>query len=180
MKIVLILLLGLSLHANIKEQILRLYKQNDFKKACDTGYVHFDTNKHDEEFISLYSFSCLNADMVDRLAFPTISLRASKESRANAAYFSVILMQKKLLYHALLDNYDISIYTFPTTEYALSKVFDLYTKLGKHEPQDFYIFEDQNDSKLTYKLYISRDEKFPKMVIEEFYEAKSLKRHTYW
>ena len=160
--------------------MLGLYKNSDFQRACDLGYSYFDANKNNEEFISIYAFSCLNADHIDRLAIPIISLRFSKEARANASYFSIILMQKKLLYHALLDNYDVSIYALPTTEHILSKVFDLYAKLGPHQPQDFYLFEDESDNNLIYKLYISKEERTPKMVIETFYNDKALKRHIYW
>lgn len=180
MKTLLILLLSIAVYADIKEDMLHLYKNKNFQKACDLGYTHFEANKRNEEFISLYSFACLNADFVDRLSVPTVTLRFSKEARANAAYFSIILMQKKLLYHALVDNYDISIYKLPTTEYVLSRVFDLYAKLGQHDPKDYYIFEDENDSKLTYKLYLSYDEKVPKIIIEEFYNTAALKRHIYW
>jgi hypothetical protein len=89
-------------------------------------------------------------------------------------------MQKKLLYHALVDNYDLSKYLLPSTDYVLSKVFDLYTKLGKHQPREFYLFQDPTDKKLTYKLYIIKDYKVYKMVIEEYYDTMFLKRHVYW
>jgi hypothetical protein len=180
MKIFIAIIFCLSLYADIKTDMLHLYKNGNFDKACQIGYGHFESKKNDEEFISLYSFSCLHADHIDRLAIPIISLRFSKEARANASYFSIILMQKKLLYHALLDNHDISIYSMPTTEHILSKVFDLYAKLGKHEPKSFYLFEDEKDKKLTYKLYLSKDERATKMIIEEFYNSAALKRHIYW
>jgi len=44
----------------------------------------------------------------------------------------------------------------------------------------FYLFEDENDKKLTYKLYLSQDNKINKMIIEEFYDTITLKRHVYW
>lgn len=180
MRIALLLLFGISLFADVKNEILHLYKNKKFEKACEIGYSHFEANKRDEEFISLYSFSCLEADFIDRVSFPIVMLRNSKESRANAAYFSIILMQKKLLYHALVDNYDVSVYSLPTTEFILSKVFDLYTKLGPHEPKPFYLFEDEKDKKRTYKLYVSYEKSVPKIIIEEFYNAAALKRHIYW
>ena len=42
--------------------------------------------KDDEEFISLYGFSCLNADKLDKLSVVITSLKKSPEARANAAY----------------------------------------------------------------------------------------------
>lgn len=178
--LLLLLLTLISLHADVKEQMLYLYKQGSFEQSCELGYSQFEANKRDEEFISLYSFACLEADFIDRLSVPSVTLRFSKEARANAAYFSVILMQKKLLYHALLDNYDLSLYKLPSTEYILSKVFDLYTKMGKHTPQDIYHFRDEHDPKRSYTLSITKNDSVPKIVIEEFYDARSLKRHIYW
>jgi len=179
-KTLLILLLTINLYANIKENMFNLYQNKKYEAVCTLGFNNFHANRKDEEFISLYAFSCLHADYIDRLAIPITMLKFSKESRSNSAYFSVILMQKKLLYHALLDNYDISTLKLPTTDYILSKVFDLYSKQGKHEPRKFYLFEDKNDKKLTYKLYLSKDGNVNKMVIEEFYDTITLKRHVYW
>ena len=180
MKIVLLILLALQLNADIKREMFDLFQNKKYEKVCTMGFDHFKENKRDEEFVTLYAFACLKSDYIDRLAIPTALLKFSAESRANSAYFSVILMQKKLLYHALVDGYDLSTFRLPTTDYVLSRVFDLYSKLGKHEPRAFYLFEDPNDKKLTYKLYLSRDYKLDKMVIEEFYDTITIKRHVYW
>ena len=180
MKIIIVLLIGFSLYADIKQNMFNLYQNQKYEKVCTIGFDNFKKYRKDEEFVSLYAFACLNSDYIDRLAVPTAILKFSEESRANSAYFSVILMQKKLLYHALLDDYDLSSLDLPTTDYVLSKVFDLYIKLGKHEKRAFYLFEDKNDKKITYKLYITRDEKLSKIVIEEFYDTITIKRHIYW
>jgi len=180
MKIILALIISLSLYADIKQSMFNLYQNKKYEKVCSIGFDNFKKYRKDEEFVSLYAFSCLNSDYIDRLAIPTAILKFSEESRANSAYFSVILMQKKLLYHALIDEYDLSSLNLPTTDYILSKVFDLYVKLGKHQKRAFYLFEDENDKKLTYKLYIQKDTKLSKIVIEEFYDTIALKRHVYW
>jgi len=180
MKLLLTLVLALNLYANTKQNMFNLYQNSKYEKVCQIGFDNFKKNKRDEEFVSLYAFSCLNSDYIDRLAVPTAVLKFSREARANSAYFSVILMQKKLLYHALVDNYDLSEFTLPTTDYVLSRVFDLYSKIGKHEPRAFYLFDDPNDSKLTYKLYLVREYKLNKIVIEEFYDTITIKRHVYW
>jgi hypothetical protein len=74
----------------------------------------------------------------------------------------------------------LSKFDLPTTDYVLSKVFDLYAKLGKHKKRSFYLFQDPEDKKLTYKLYLAKDYKITKMVIEEFYDTMLIKRHIYW
>lgn len=180
MKIILALILAITLYADIKRDMFNLYQNKKYEDVCSMGFDHFQQNKRDEEFVSLYAFSCLNSDYIDRLAIPISVLKFTKESRANSAYFSVILMQKKLLYHALLDNYDLSSYVLPTTDYVLSKVFELYAQLGKHKPRTFYLFEDPKNPKITYKLYLSHDYKVTQMVIEEFYDSIALKHHIYW
>jgi hypothetical protein len=180
MRLILILIISISLYGDVKRDMFTLYQNQKFEDVCGIGFDNFKENKRDEEFVSLYAFACLKSDYIDRLAVPTAVLKFSEESRANSAYFSVILMQKKLLYHALIDKYDLSSYTLPTTDYVLSKVFDLYTKLGKHNSRAFYLFEDPNDPKVTYKLYLSRDTRVTKMVIEEFYDTIAIKRHIYW
>jgi len=180
MRLLILLFLVTTLYADVKQEMFGLYQNKKYKQVCTMGFDNFGKYKRDEEFVSLYAFSCLNADYIDRLAVPMAVLKFSEEARANAAYFSVILMQKKLLYHALLDGYELSKLKLPTTDYILSKVFDLYSKLGKHKKRAFYLFEDPKDKKLTYKLYLAKDYKITKMVIEEFYDTMLIKRHIYW
>lgn len=173
-------LLTLSLFADIKQEIFELYQNKEYKDVCNIGFKNFSKYSKDEEYISLYAFACLKVDYIDRLSVPITILKLSPQSRANAAYFSIILMQKKLLYHALLDNYDISSLNLPTTDYILSKIFDFYTKLGKKEQKEFYIFQDENDAQIKYKLYILKDAKIDKIVIEEFHNSISVRKHIYW
>jgi len=180
MKIVLIIFLSLSLYADVKQNMFNLYQNKKYEDVCNIGFNNFKYYTKDEEYISLYAFACLKADYIDRLSIPTAMLKFSREARSNSAYFSVILMQKKLLYHALIDNYDISSLKLPTTDYVLSKVFDLYAKLDVKEQQAFYLFEDEDDKKLTYKLYLVKDDRLSKIVIEEYYDSITIKRHVYW
>ncbi len=180
MKLLLILFISLNLFANIKKDMLNLYKNENYKRVCKIGFDNFIQNKKDEEFVSLYAFGCLKSDYIDRLSIPIALLKYSKEARSNSAYFSIILMQKKLLYHALLDNYKLSSLNLPTTDYVLSKVFDSYVSLGEHKNKPFYIFKDKINKKITYKLYLLKDSNPQKIVIEEFYDTIPTKRHIYW
>ena len=180
MRLLILLFLITNMYGDVKQEMFGLYQNKKYEKVCTMGFDNFGKYKRDEEFVSLYAFACLNSDYIDRLAIPTAVLKFTEEARANSAYFSVILMQKKLLYHSLLDGYELSELKLPTTNYILSKVFDLYTKLGKHEKRAFYLFEDPQDKKLTYKLYLAKDYKITKMVIEEFYDTMLIKRHIYW
>lgn len=180
MKVILILLISISLYADKKQDMLHYYKNKEYKKACQIGFDNYLQNKKDEDYLSLYAFSCLNADYIDRLARPIALLKFSKESRANSAYFSVILMQKKLLYHAMVDGYDLINLKLPTTDHVLSKVFDLYTELGKHKAKTFYIFKDKKDKRISYKLYLIKGKVLDKIVIEELYDKITTNKHVYW
>ncbi|WP_304542938.1 hypothetical protein [Sulfurimonas microaerophilic] len=180
MKTLLVILLSINLFASVKQDILNLYQNKKFESACNIGFNNFRHYNKDEEFLSLYAFSCLKADYIDRLALPIAKLKFSPESRSNSAYFSIILMQKKLLYHALVDDYDLSELNLPSTDYILSKVFEFYTELGKHDRRTLYIFDDPDNNKVSYKLYLQKDYKTSKMVIEEYYDTMLIKRHIYW
>jgi hypothetical protein len=173
-------LLPVFVFAGIKDDLLNLYENEKYTQVCDIGFRNFNRYSKDEDFLSLYAFGCLHADFLDRIAVPVSLLKYTKEARANAAYFSVILMQKKLLYHALVDGYELSRFKLPTTDYILSKVFDFYVALGKHEQRGFYLFDDPNNPKLTYKLYLEKDNIPYKIVIEEYYDNTLIKKHLYW
>jgi len=180
MKYLLIILLSINIYASIKTEMLELYKKKEYKQVCKKGFDNFQTYKKDEQFVSIYAFGCLNADYIDRLTVPIAALKYSEEARANATYFSVILMQKKMLYHALADGYKINNLKLPSTDYILSKVFDMYAQL-KETNQKFYIFKDKNHKNIMYKLYILKDgQRVPKMVIEKYNNSKLIKQHTYW
>ena len=180
MRLLIILFLTLNLSADMKQNMFNLYQNEKYENVCQLGFDNFRANKKDEEFISLYALACLKSDYIDRLAIPIALLKQSPEARANSAYFSVILMQKKLLYHALVDNYNLSTIKLPSTEYILSKIFDLYSKLPKHTTRAFYLFEDNKDKRITYKLYLVEDYKHKKMIIEKYYDKVKIKEHIYW
>jgi len=180
MKTIFILLFAITLYADLKSDMFALYQNEKYKDVCNKGFANLYPHKNDEQFVTLYALACLKSDHIDRLSIPIAILKHSPEARSNSAYFSVILMQKKLLYHSLVDNYDLSAFKLPTTDYVLSKVFDLYSKIPPHAPRAYYLLEDENDTKLNYKLYISTENKIDKIIIEEFYDTIKIKHHIYW
>ncbi len=179
-KTLILLSLCIGLYADAKQEMLNLYKNEKYEEACKLGFKNFSSYRKNESFVSLYAFSCLYSDYIDRLSIPIATLKFTPEGRANSAYFSVILMQKKLLYHALIDGYDITSLNLPTTDYIFSKVFDLYVALGEHKQRKTYVFNDKEDKNTAYKLYVLKDERLSKIVVEEFYNNISIKQHIYW
>ena len=178
--IITLLLLSSTVFASQKNRLYRLYNQGKYEAVCEQGFKNFQKHRHDETYISLYAYGCLNSDSIDRLATPIVMLKYSKDARANASYFAAILMKKKLLYHALLDGYDLSGIQLPASSYILSKVFDLFI-VNKNKPVDnIYMLNDPADKSIHFTLYIDKSERIPKMILEEYKSNILIKRHTYW
>ena len=175
------ILLTSFLSAATMQDLYNLYNAKKYEQGCRLGLRIFEKYKKDSKFLMLYAFSCLKADYIDRLAVPMTGLRRTKTERANASYFATIILQKKLLYHALLDHVDISHLKLPATDYILSKIFDMYTN-GKYKKVDErYIFTpEEEDNGLYYVLYVEEGKGSPKMVIEERLDDHTIKRHRYW
>lgn len=176
-KIILLTILASTLFSYSLQEFYSDYKKGSFLQACKKGVGIFNKYKNDEEYLTVYSFACLKSDMIDRLAVPITGLRGSKEARANASYFSAILLQKKLLYHAVVDGVDISGLNFPTTDFVLSKVFDLYSQNKFTKEDDIYSLKD---GQKHYKMYIVEDKRFKKLMIDEYIGQKLIKTHSYF
>jgi len=172
------LLLSISLLADTKQKLFDLYQKGSYIQACNLGLQGLANYPEDEAYISLYAFSCLKADILDRLAIPIIKLNQTKEARSNASYFSVILMQKRLLMQALYDNKQIKNVKFPTSSYLLSKVFDLYIQ----DPQPSQLIKEYIDPaniRSSYKLYTSVSNGRKSIAIDEYYDKILTLHHVY-
>jgi len=177
--LIITLTLSLSL-ADDKARLFKLYNNGNYQAVCEKGFHLFQRNRHDGAFISLYAYGCLNNDSIDRLATPIVMLKLNEDDRKNAAYFSAILMKKKLLYHALLDGYDLTGISLPASSYILSLVFDLYVQQSPLEIEGTYSLTDNKDSSIRYSLYLDKHEKVAQMIIEKYKNNILVKRHTYW
>jgi hypothetical protein len=158
-------------------QFYKDYKEKRYLDACKKGVNIFNEYKEDEDYLTVYSFACLKSDMIDRLAVPVTGLRKTKEARANASYFSAILLQKKLLYHAVVDGVDISGLKLPTTDFVLSRVFDMYSNKQYLEKEGTYTL---NDDETTYKMFVIDDDKFKKLIIQQLKNGNVVSTHTYF
>lgn len=178
-KIPLILLsLTLSLYATTVSQMLQLYQKGDYNLACDLGAKHLTHFESNEAHLSLYAFSCLKADRIDRLNTPIILLNQTPEARANASYFSMLVMQKKLLMQSLHDNTPLKSLNFPTSSHVLSKVFHLYVQ----SPQSHKSIKEYSDStnpRNSYKLYATKFNRKKTIAIDEYYDKILTIHHVY-
>lgn len=170
--------LTLSSSADSRQRLYSLYQQGSYLQACNLGHQGFLYHQSDEAYISLYAFSCLKADVLDRLSGPITLLGQTKESRTNSAYFSLILMQKSLLMEALYDNKPLQSLKFPTSTHTLSKVFDLYLK-NPQPNQPIKEYKDSIDARLSYKLYTTEINGRKSIAIDEYYDKILSIHHVY-
>ncbi len=173
-----IVFLIFTLHANPSNQMLQLYQKGAYTEACTFGAKNFKLNQQNEAYVSLYAFSCLNADQIDRLNTPIKTLMQSAEARANASYFSLLVMQKRLLIQSLYDNYPLKQLKLPTSLHLLSKVFDLYCK-NPQTNSPIKEYTDRSDPRQTYKLYTVDVDTTKTFAIDEYYDKILTKHHVY-
>ncbi len=160
--------------------LINYYKNGEYKKVCAKGIKIFEKFKKNEDLVTMYAFSCLKSDYIDRLAVPIVILKKTKEARANAAYFSTILVQKKLLYYALIDGIDITGLVFPQTDHIFSKIFNLFIEKKYKKTDNRYIFIDPKDKDVKYELYLEKDKMPIKMVILKLKKDKIVETHKFW
>lgn len=166
------------LYADSSQRLFTLYQQGNYLQACNLAQQGYLYHQSDEAYISLYAFSCLKADRIDRLSGPISMLNQTKEARTNSAYFSVILMQKSLLMSALYDNKPLQNLKFPTSTHILSKVFDLYLK-NPQSNQVLKEYQDLSDSRISYKLYTIENNGNKSIAIDEYYDKILTTHHVY-
>ncbi len=143
------------IYAGTSLQMYNLYNSHKYLQACNLGLSKLYEHRNDENYISIYAFSCLNAGRLDRLSYPIARLKDTASSRANAVYLSVIVMQEKLLLHSMLDGYKIDHLKLPTTNYILSKIFNWYSSLKHYHKVPLYLFTDPHDKHTIYKVYVT-------------------------
>lgn len=180
MKILFSFFFGLSLiaHADIPSQMYTLYQKGDYSASCDLGLLHFKQFQSNEAHLSLYAFSCLKADQIDRLNTPLMLLNNTKEARANASYFSMLVMQKKLLMQSLYDNTSLKSLKFPTSSHLLSKIFAFYL----NDPQSSTTIKeyiDPSNPRISYKLYTTALNGHHTLAIDEYYDKILTLHHVY-
>ncbi|MGZ5208218.1 MAG: hypothetical protein ACXWB0_04290 [Sulfuricurvum sp.] len=180
MKKIVMIVLGLLglLHADTPTKMVYLYQKGAFLEACTMGMHHLKELESNEAHLSLYAFSCLKADQIDQLGTPLLLLNQSTEARTNASYFSMLILQKKLLMQALYDNYSLKSLRLPTSSHLLSKVFTLYTH--DSQPQNsIKEYSEPSNPRTTYKLYTTQYNGRKTVAIDEYYDKILSLHHVY-
>lgn len=174
------LLLTNYLYAFDKNDIIKLYKDKNYRKVCLRAGDLYQKYKNDDEFLNIYAHSCLEEDMINRTILPIIKLYKTPQSRENAAYYATILYQKKLLYHALVDDVDISYVNLPKTKYILSIIFNKFVSGDYNYKNGAYWFNDDEKSDIKYKLSVETHQKAKKIFLRTYVNGKITKVRTYW
>ncbi|MBE3605514.1 hypothetical protein CCAL13119_00880 [Campylobacter sp. RM13119] len=178
-KILLILLTVINLFAINQQEIEELFSNGEYRKVCSNQVENFFKKTSDESIMSIYGISCLNIHELNRLASPMFKLVKTKEARENAAYFADILFKKKLLYHALIDNVDISYIRLPKSDYILSFIFDKFVKKEYILDGDEYIFKEKNSS-THYTLNVLKESQTNKIILKTFKDDELKSQIEYW
>ncbi|MFH0710831.1 MAG: hypothetical protein V2A75_11545 [Pseudomonadota bacterium] len=180
MKLFLLMLFMLLniLNADTAAKMYQLYEKGEYIASCNLGLQHFKEFESNENYVSLYAFSCLKADQIDRLNTPLMRLSQSIEARANASYFSMLVMQKKLLVQALYDNLSLKSLKFPTSSHLLSKIFTLYCNNPQTE-NTIKVYSDLANNRITYKLYPILSNGRKTIAIDEYYDKILTLHHVY-
>ncbi len=180
--ILFILMTTLFAFSSNLSNLYKMYEGQEYTKACDyaSKYYYKKENKSNEKYVTLYGLSCLETDKINRIATPMIQLNSSATARANASYFSTILLQKQLLRQAIIDGKKIDDLHLPTTTFILSKIFNLFVNKEYILKDGIYRFKDKSNKEKTYKLYIDKSEKRSiYMIIDIYKDEKFIKRYRY-
>lgn len=162
--------------------LYKLYEKQEYDKACDYAVKYFykKRNQNSEQYLTLYGLSCLETNKIYRIATPMLRLKETKDARANATYFSTILLEKKLLLQALVDKVPLTNLNLPNTNFILSKIFKLYTQKAYVLKDDVYTFKDAEKKEMKYQLYIEENKKKEKfMIIDSYKDDKFIHRYRY-
>jgi hypothetical protein len=98
--------------------------------------------------------------------------------RSTASYFSALLLQKRLIYQFMIDGIDLSGFRLPKYDHVLSVVFD---KLSKGDYKSLGGVTNMikiDEGERTIFISIS-DDKPARVLVDEYKDAKLLKRHWY-
>jgi hypothetical protein len=168
----------LLLHADLYEDFSLSMKAKEYEKACQIGKTLFYRQERDQKFLALVGQACLKADYIDTLAMIQSRLRESEYARQNAALFSSIVLQKRLIYQFMYDDTDISSLALPISDHPLSVAFvAIRNKTFTLTSQTPKIIEFSQDDK-TYKLYID-NQKNGRITIEIKDKDNNIEIHRY-
>ena len=168
MRIKLILFVFLFLF--LRADILSDYKNGYFSEVCK--FNNIEKFKTSENILSIIGISCVKSDKLYVLPYLLNKLKRTKIGRKNSIYFTIIYLQKRLIYSYLFDNLSFISFNLPDTDYILSHIF-VKLKSGDFRNIDDKVIIDYKDEII--KVY-KKDDKF---FVDEYKNNKLIKRRWY-
>lgn len=173
-----VLIWSVFLQANTPDRVITLYHQGDFRAACLEGARILRESKDDETFVNAYGIACLKSDFID-LAVPAVMyLRSTQGARQNASYILTVVLQKKLLYHALADNVDLKGSLLPDTPHVLSKVYNTFAR-GEYTDKGRGLYEMRIEGRRVTLDSLHEGGHF-KIRIRQYENGRIIDEHLYW
>jgi len=154
---------------NIKNE----YLSQNYKDVCLYGIKNFKKIKKDENLLSLIGLSCVKSDYFIYLPAIINNLKYTKAGRDNSVYFSILFVEKKLLYSHILDNTDISYYNFPLIDHPISIVFNNIVNKNFKKENNIIIIKYKNK---IYKVYKNNEQK---IFIDIYQNNQLISQHWY-
>jgi len=149
------------------------YLAKNYKSVCQYGSKNFYKLKKNEDLLSLIGMSCVKSDYFIYLPKIINALKYTKQGRNNSLYFSILFLEKKLLYSYMMDNTNLTYYRLPMINHPVSIVV---TNLIQHK------FEKKNDIiiiKHNKDIYKVCKDKEMKVYINIYKNNKLVESHWY-
>ncbi len=168
-----------SLNAQDFKKLLESFKNEQYWKTCSLCEKNLKEYKKNSEFLNFCALSCLRANQLEDMARFASLLKKTKKDRENSIYFMTILYQKELLFHAVLDNKNISFVNIPKTNYILSDIFYKFVKKNFIKSKNAYIFKDDKKKDISYKLSVEKIDGEKKLFLRTFQGKVLVKTRIY-
>ncbi|WP_297575453.1 hypothetical protein [uncultured Campylobacter sp.] len=149
-----------------------------YSRICKDNVRKLFVEQKNSTVANIYAKACLKLDKINELIIPITMLYEDRASRENAAIYATILYQKKLLYFAIIDNYDISYIQTPKIEYILSYIFDKFVAKEYELKENRYHFILNDD--LRCELFIEDDSGIKKLKLEIYDNDRLVSTKVYW
>ncbi len=150
------------------KEIISSYKNEQYWKTCSKCSLFINRYENNGDFLNFCAFSCLKADNLDKIYPFAKRLKNSPSDRKNALFFMTILYQKELLLNSILDKIDISFVKLPKTNYILSDIFTKYVNKNYIKKDNAYIFRDDENPFITYKLTVNKIDGENRLILKTF------------
>ena len=173
-----LVLLFANIYAKTTEQFIQDFKQKKYYTVCQEGLNEYRAGRQEERFLAIIGTACANIDNINPLGSLQAKMISTQDSRETSSYFSSLILQKRLIYHFMLDDISLAHLQLPKSAHILSFVFE-------HLGSGKFIYMSKNpkmikidDGNRSIFVSISDDEQ-KKVFIDEYSGATLLKRHSY-